>query len=159
MLELYRRRVLSNNPEPLTEDMLHLPPNADLRGSPYRNANFDLVKNYTLYLGLKDAIRELSSRSQTREDAEWLTAFLIKHGKELLQPYGGERGSADAVVEALLMTPPSIRERSGSFLDPSRLAEKVMELREECATAWLQIMKDASDDQLDLERGLLEDQL
>lgn len=159
LVELYRSRVVSNDLAPLANFIVNLSPTTELRGSPYRIANYDLAKNYTLYLGVCAAIQELSGKSQTQADADWLTLFLSKHGKDLISPYAGEHGNANAVIEIMLMTPPSIREGSGGFFDPASLAEKVLQLRERIATSWTKVMKDAENDQLNLKRRLLEDDM
>lgn len=155
LLQLYRTRVLLNDPAPLTADLLTLPSNGDRRGSPFRNANFDLVKNYTLYLGLRTAVRELAARRKS-EDAEWLENFVSENGGELIRPHGSTFGAADAVVEKILAASPAIRDGRAGFFDPRRLAEMVLGRRASCAEEWLQVMRDANDDQLDLERHLLE---
>lgn len=158
LLQLYRKRVLQNDPSPLTADMLTMPTNGDRRGSPFRNANFDLVKNYTIYLGLYAAIRELDVRGE-KEDAEWLKKFIEEQGEQLMKPYGGELGTADAVVEELLAASPTVRPGKAALFDPRKLAEMVLEQRTKCAEEWLQVMRDADEDQLDLGRRLLEDEL
>lgn len=158
LLQLYRARVLLNDPAPLTADMLTLPSNGDRRGSPFRNANFDLVKNYTLYLGLRAAVRELTARRKS-DDADWLETFVSENADELIRPHGGALGAADAVVEKMLAASPAIRDGTASFFDPRRLAEKVLGQRADCAEAWLQVMREANEDQLDLERRLLEGEL
>lgn len=158
LLELYRARVLLDKPIRLTVDMLTLPPNGDRRGSPFRTANFDLVKNYTIYLGLHSAIRELNVRAAS-EDARWLEAFLAENGGQLIRPYGGELGAADEIVEKLFAVSPAVREGRGGFFDPQRLAEMVLELRAACAEEWLKAVQGADQDQLDLERRLLEEEL
>lgn len=135
--------------------MLNFPSHANLRGSPYRHANFDLVKNYTLYLGIAKVLKEMFSSRKNQEDADWLAEFFMTHGRELIRPYGGVRGRADEVVEKLLGTVPAVR--GTGFFDPAALTERVLEMREQCAATWLAVMKGAERDQLDLKRMLLED--
>ncbi|PXF45655.1 hypothetical protein BWQ96_04559 [Gracilariopsis chorda] len=105
-MELYRFSVV--HPQKVN-DALNLPSNGDTRGSPYRQANFDLVKNYTLLLGLVDTVNELADDHRTEDDADWLERFLDDHHHELIAPYGGAFGRADQVIEELLRMTPFIR--------------------------------------------------
>lgn len=138
--------------------MLTLPSNGDRRGSPFRNANFDLVKNYTVYLGLRAAVRELQARGE-KDDAEWLKRFTAKHSDQLIRPHGGDHGAADAAIGKLLAASPTIREGTAGLFDPRRLAEMVLEHRAECAEEWLEVMREAFEDQLDIERRMLEEEI
>ncbi|KAI0567699.1 hypothetical protein FGB62_1g12 [Gracilaria domingensis] len=151
-MELYRYSIV--NPTKVN-DSLNLPSNGDTRGSPYRQANFDLVKNYTLLLGLKDTINELAEDFRTREDGEWLHSFLETNKAELIAPYAGTFGRADQIIEQLLRMTPLIR-RGKALFDPGLLADMTLEKRALCADEWLHVMDEASDEHLELERQILE---
>lgn len=157
LLQLHRRRLVSTDPVTLLSDMLNFPSHANLRGSPYRHANFDLVKNYTLYLGIAKVLKEMFASKKSVEDSDWLAEFFMTHGRELIRPYGGMRGRADEVIEKLLETTPAVR--GNEFFDPAALTERILEMREKCAAVWLTVMKEAEKDQLDLKRKLLEDEV
>lgn len=158
LLDLYHARVLLDEPIALTVDMLTLPSNGDRRGSPFRSANFDLVKNYSVFLGLHAAVRELELR-RAGEDARWLAGFVAENGGELISPYGGALGAADEVVNKLFAASPAVRDGGAGFFDPQRLAEMVLECRAKCAEEWLDVVREAAEDQLNLERQLLEEGL
>lgn len=151
-MELYRFSIV--HPQKVNE-ALNLPSNGDTRGSPYRQANFDLVKNYTLLLGLIDTVSELADDPRTEEDADWLQFFLDDHQHELIAPYGGAFGRADQVIEELLRMTPFIR-RGKALFDPGLLANMILEKRANCADEWLQAMHQAADEHLELERRILE---
>ncbi|CAN8069751.1 unnamed protein product [Agarophyton chilense] len=151
-MELYRYSIV--NPTKVDE-YLSLPSNGDTRGSPYRQANFDLVKNYTLLLGLVDTVNELSRNIRTEEDADWLRSFLNTHKAELIAPYASTFGRADHIIEQLLRMTPLIR-RGKALFDPGLLADIILEKRALCADEWLHVMNEASVEHLELERRILE---
>lgn len=151
---LYRKRILSEEATGLNGDILNFPSDSDSRGSPFRKANMDLVKNYTLYLGLLSACNGLAPHGR---DAEFLVDFVDTHSSQLLAPYGGDHGAADVVIEELLATPPAVRD--GSLFDPGLLASVVLQRRAECAEEWLEVVRGVKEEHLMLERKFLEDTL
>ena len=154
--ELYRTSIL--DPTDIHLNPLNMPSKADVKGSPFRDANFDLVKNYTLYLGLMSSAQQLSEDSRTEMDADWLRRFFEKHAKYLVQPYASEFGVSDRVIDELLSVTPSIRGGRVLF-DPSLLTDIVLQHRTACAEEWLMVMRGVPDEHMQLERKLLEDKL
>lgn len=146
--------MLANDEGALKGDILELPAGTDATGSPYRSANYDLAKNYTLYLGLVLAVGEVSSE---RADAAWVQAFLARHGGELLGPRGGARGGSDRVLGLLLRERPAVRADGAGLLDTERLGAVVLRLREQVARRWIEVMRAAEAEQLEMERRVLED--
>lgn len=156
-LELYRQRVVGDDPASMTASLLNLPSYSVKSGSPFRSANFDLVKNYTLYLGIGAVVKQLFNSGTSEGDADWMAEFFMTHGRELIQPHRGVWGRADEVVEKLLMTAPSVR--GGALFDPALLTERVLEMRGKCAEVWISAMREAEADQTELIGRVLENEI
>lgn len=116
------------------------------------------MKNYTLFLGLVTSVRDLAKNKRTMSDAMWLQEFFQKHAKSLIQPHASSFGVAEQVVDELQSVSPSIRE-GRSLFDPSLLTDIVLRNRTYCVEEWLLVMKQATDEHLELERKLLEERL
>lgn len=150
LTEQYRRQVMTKQESP----ELDLPPATNRDGSPYRNATFDLVKNFTLYQSLISTTRRLSPNA----DSKWLDSILDKFEQDLLRPHNGERQVADRVVGSMFHAVPSVRER-GAFFDPISIAEEVLVGRANCANEWLKVVDEVREEHLDLEKRVLETEL
>lgn len=103
-------------------------------------------------------VKELSSSKRSAPDAQWLKSFLDTHYQSLIAPRAGTFGVADRLVTQILDTSPSIRDASELF-DPRKLVDMIFHNRTKCADQWLQVMKLAEQEHLDLERELLEQSL
>lgn len=119
-------------------------PSMEKRGSPYRHSNFDLVKNYTLY----------SAMLSTQSSSTWLANLVETRGPLLIAPRGGEHGEAADVLVDMLAQAPAVG--ADSLFDPAAVTEKVLAARAECAEVWRGVMLGAAQEQLDIERGMLE---
>lgn len=148
-LRQHRRLVLTKEASPQTE----LPPTSGSEGSPYRNATYDLAKNYTLYLALTSAQKRVS-----KSESFWLSKLLERHGDNLLRPHGSERGAADIVITNMLDAPPTVTDR-GKFFDPTAVVDDVFQTRLHCAGEWISFMDVVRDEHLELERSLLESEM
>jgi hypothetical protein len=130
------------------------------QGSPYREANYDLALNYTLYLGIMDTVDELgrSTRATDQRARDWLIEFCKGRAAGLLLPPRGIRRAADAFIAALLSEPPRL---SGTeMLDPMRICERILDGRLATASQnWIPIFLSAAQEHIDIERQLLEDSL
>lgn len=145
----HRRLVLTKEESPQSD----LPPTWGNDGSPYRNATYDLAKNYTLFISLMK-VQERVSKSE----ASWLSTFIERHGANLLRPHGNNRGAADTVVADMLNASPAVTER-GKLFDPAAVADDVFQTRLQCAEEWLSVMAMVREEHLELERGVLESEL
>lgn len=139
----------------LTKDAganVDLPSTSGIGDSPYRSATFDLAKNYTLLLSLHTTARLLGP-----SDAAWLSAHVLPTFSGVLRrPRGGERGTADAVVDAMLATAPTVGAERGRLFDPAAIVDRVLEERVRVAETWMQVAGAARQEHLDLEKDVLE---
>lgn len=156
LLQLHRRRIMDAKPEEFILDMLNYPTNADIKGSPYRAANFDLMKNYTLFLALMNTLQDMKRSSKTlSSDINWLEQFLTENGKELVAPRQWGRG--DEMLDLLLDELPRVT-ATGLF-DPGRIVDEILMERDKCAKVWMDVMKTADQEMIDLMRHVLEEQI
>lgn len=145
----HRRLVLTKESSPQAD----LPPTWGHEGSPYRNATYDLAKNYTLFIALMKAQKRVS-----KFEASWLSTLIERHGKNLLRPHGNNRGAADTAVSDMLNASPAVTER-GKLFDPAAVADDVFQTRLECAEEWLSVIATVREEHLALERDVLESEL
>lgn len=90
--------------------------------------------------------------------ASWIKALLQRRAGDLLRPYGSERGMGDQLIEELLAMTPTVSE-DGSLFDPASVVQIVLEHRVACAQEWMQVVKQAREEHLDIERSVLEDDI
>lgn len=129
----------------------------DFAPSPLRKGNFDLL----VLLTTQEAIhRVLNSQARSESNSNDNTAdrFLYNFYTERLvthftgiQPYG----RADDFVEELLTTPPrlmQISETLTSLIDPVRIAELILQEREQVALEWKQVAKSSPQMHMEIKR-------
>lgn len=158
---LYRKTITAARRDGMNRDMLNFPV-MDRRGSPFRVSNFDLLKNYTLFLGVLSVLNQIRAVPSRGSDAKWLTEFFEKRSKQLIQPHGGALHASDDFILDMLSTTPVLRTDTGTAIelfDPMALTETILEQREKYANVWLDEVRRADDYQLELEREVLEETL
>lgn len=145
----HRRLVLTKEASPQAD----LPPTWGNEGSPYRNATYDLAKNYTLFIALMRVQQRVS-----KSEASWVLTLIDRHGKNLLRPQGNNRGAADTAVADMLSASPAVTER-GKLFDPAAITDDVFQTRLQCAEEWLSVIAMVREEHLELEREVLESEL
>lgn len=116
-------------------------------GSPYREANFDLA----LCLGLYMAV-------ELNEGGDWFRKFCEGRAERLLRPERGIRRAADGFLAALLSQSPLLKE-SGIASDPMGICGELLGRRVQICDVWMETLKTVPEEQLDLEREILEESL
>jgi len=132
--------------------------------SPFRKGNFDLLYNLCTQRSIHDFLRELQDAGGDREVSfAWLRDFYTERVKDFFdgdQPYG----RADDFIEAMLLTPPAVRDlgtnREGKsvigLIDPLGLAESIIARRTDIAHEWKIALGETAVDHMQLQKSLLE---
>ena len=140
------------------ENLLFLEFNADsdsdLAPSPLRKGNFDLL----VLLATQESIhRVLNDKSRQHRPERVTNEFLRTFYMERMHYFRGPQryGRADDFLEELLATPPSmitVDEGVTSLIDPTRIAELVMEAREDVATEWKALAAESPKEHMEIQR-------
>jgi len=125
-------------------------------GSPFRGGSFDLLYNLCTQASVH---RLLHTLRDMREDAhtEWLRNFYSERVADFFDgdlPYG----RADDFIEELLLSSPSIIDSEDgtiSLIDPHRLAEQIIETRNDIVLEWIEAMNQVPSDHQDGIRRIL----
>lgn len=125
-------------------------------GSPFRKGSFDLLYNLCTQASIH---RLLHTLNEMREDSnrEWLRNFYIERVADFFDgdlPYG----RADDFIEELLLSTPSIihsEDSKISLIDPYRLAEQIIETRNDIVSEWIEAMSSVNADHQDGIRRIL----
>jgi len=125
-------------------------------GSPFRGGSFDLLYNLCTQASVH---RLLHTLREMREDShtEWLRNFYSERVADFFDgdlPYG----RADDFIEELLLSSPSIIDSEDgtiSLIDPHRLAEQIIETRNDIVLEWIEAMNQVPSDHQDGIRRIL----
>lgn len=116
-------------------------------GSPYREANFDLALCLGLYLAV-----------ELGEGGDWFRRFAAARAEGLLRPERGIRRAADGFLAALLSQSPLLRE-GGVATDPMGICGDLLARRVQICNVWIEALDGVAEEQLDIEREMLEESL
>lgn len=114
-----------------------------LDASPLRKGNFDLLCNICTQASVHRLLRQLQNGDQTEQTSfDWLLSFYSDRLNDYFDGHQGY-GRADDFLEEILLTPPSIVESSATdFVDPMRIAEELISIRNDIANEWKNAMEE-----------------
>eukprot|EP00535_Pseudo-nitzschia_heimii_P012218 CAMPEP_0197198888 /NCGR_PEP_ID=MMETSP1423-20130617/33605_1 /TAXON_ID=476441 /ORGANISM="Pseudo-nitzschia heimii, Strain UNC1101" /LENGTH=347 /DNA_ID=CAMNT_0042652735 /DNA_START=121 /DNA_END=1164 /DNA_ORIENTATION=- len=110
-------------------------------GSPFRKGNFDLLYNLCTQASIHRLLHSLRER-EDHSNLDWLRGFYIDR---LDGFFDGDVafGRADDFIEELLLSSPSISKYEDDgmgLIDPFGLSEKIIEIRNDIISEWIETM-------------------
>ena len=121
------------------------PDSFDTQPSPIRKGNFDLLMNLVTQQSILRVIDKGNS---------FLQSFYLERESSFF--VGAKRyGQADAFLHELLSVPPRVIQHSEDvteLVDPTRIAEQVLKMREEVALEWKEIASNVPVAHMDIQR-------
>lgn len=126
--------------------------------SPLRIASYDLLKNAVTLHALLMLIEEQDANELQRHQAKWLRTFGKTHATGL-QGDNGWHVARDVVYE-MMNQPVSVRKSprgKPQFIDPLGLADRLLELRAELSSDWIEELRQVPNHHLGLARQRLVD--
>mmetsp|Transcript_27975 Transcript_27975/g.39398 ORF Transcript_27975/g.39398 Transcript_27975/m.39398 type:complete len:469 (-) Transcript_27975:45-1451(-) len=132
---------------------------SDIRPSPLRKGNFDLL---TLYTTQEAIHRVLNDKERQKNGPEQLSnAFLRNFYEQRIGSYftGLQRyGRADDFLEELLLSTPSmvqVDEGVTGLIDPTHIASLILNKREQVATEWQEIAEISPTEHMEIQKAML----
>lgn len=137
--------------------------------SPFRKGNFDLLHNLCTQSAVHQVLRQLQEAGEAKEVSFcWLREFYSSRVANFFdgdQPYG----RADDFIEELLLSSPSFllynktntgnnsirRENEAGLADPLRLAEQIIDKRQQLVEEWKELMREVPRDHVNGIRKVL----
>eukprot|EP00521_Asterionellopsis_glacialis_P011810 CAMPEP_0195292604 /NCGR_PEP_ID=MMETSP0707-20130614/10222_1 /TAXON_ID=33640 /ORGANISM="Asterionellopsis glacialis, Strain CCMP134" /LENGTH=351 /DNA_ID=CAMNT_0040353105 /DNA_START=423 /DNA_END=1478 /DNA_ORIENTATION=- len=131
----------------------------DIRPSPLRKGNFDLL---TLYTTQEAIHRVLNDKERQQNGPEQLSnVFLRNFYEQRIESHftGLQRyGRADDFLEELLLSTPSmvqVDEGVTGLIDPTHIASLILNEREQVATEWQDIAKTSPTEHMEIQKAML----
>jgi len=126
--------------------------------SPLRHSSYDLLKKALTRHAVRVLKRELHDEPSTRHAAVWLGDFYLMRGAAFRST---EHNVAVDFIGDLMNAPLSICESSGDpdsakFIDPLALAERLLDVRQQTAVEWREVLADVPSDHIELHRARLQ---
>lgn len=125
--------------------------------SPHRRANFDLLVLLATQESIHRVLREYREAREERESSlQWLFRFYVDRVPKYFDG-DQEQGRADDFMEDLLLSSPSVTAENGlmTLVDPLRIAEEIIAMRNEVAMEWKATMEGTPSDHMDFQRLVL----
>lgn len=130
--------------------------------SPLRKGNFDLLVLLATQESVHRVLREYQQVQEQQVSFEWLREFYSDRIEQYFDG-SGEFGRADDFLEALLLTPPSVKKNVGhqtaDLIDPLKIAEDVIRMRTQVALDWKKTCAHVQEDHTSVRKALLDKQM
>ena len=138
--------------------LINLSSNQGYSFSPLRVGSFDLL----LLLCTQESIHRVMNTlreegPETQTTFQWFLKFYVERAPKFFDG-NGNYGRYDDFLDELLSCSPTIQ-KNGQIVDPIGLAEKVILMRTDVASEWIELMNQVPLHHMDLRRGLLEQQM
>ena len=120
--------------------------------SPFRRGNFDLLYNLCTQAAAHCFLRALQSTSSEDDVTfQWFKGFYTENIPQYFDG-DGSFGRGDDFIDALLRTPPTVKEgqTSVTLTDPMAVAENIIRLRSTVAEEWKGMMMEVKGDHIEL---------
>mmetsp|Transcript_17353 Transcript_17353/g.38390 ORF Transcript_17353/g.38390 Transcript_17353/m.38390 type:complete len:406 (+) Transcript_17353:230-1447(+) len=130
--------------------------------SPFRRGSFDLLYNVATQESIHRLLRSFQQTGEAKVVSfEWLRDFYVSRVEEF---FDGDLnyGCADAFMEQLLLTSPSViytDDGKMGLADPLRLAEQLIMIRSDVLDEWKEIMRHVPEDHIEIRKLLLNKQM
>mmetsp|Transcript_4899 Transcript_4899/g.14772 ORF Transcript_4899/g.14772 Transcript_4899/m.14772 type:complete len:361 (+) Transcript_4899:156-1238(+) len=124
--------------------------------SPFRGGTYDLLKRFSIYVGVKRVIEKLDREYTTRDAHKWLAKFMEEKGTKFLGDNGYNVG--ELFIEELWAQAPLVRRgRNGAVkvIDPDALVKTILHERLAVANEWIISLMSVPRDHMELQRAVL----